>query len=241
MVQPALSNPNTLVVDDETNIRFFLQATLEKSGHHVTQADSGELALELLRETFYDLAILDLNLGGPIDGLRLLEAIRWRWPATVVVILTGHGSFESALSAIQEGVDGYILKPADAGQIRKSVDEAVQRALRRFTSQDKPSPSVFHHNGLALDPDRYRLEVEGRLVDVTAHEFRLLAYMLSKPACVFTARELVRVVQQYEPESEQEGREIIKWYIHRLRKKIEPDPNHPRYLLNVRGVGYKLG
>jgi DNA-binding NtrC family response regulator len=100
----------TLVVDDEEKIQLFLAETLKREGHVVTTVGSGEEALDLLQDTAFNLAILDLKLGGRIDGHRVLEAIRWRWPAMVVIILTAHGSLDSALEAIHEGIDNYLLK-----------------------------------------------------------------------------------------------------------------------------------
>lgn len=117
----------TLVVDDEESIRFFLSEMLEQMGHVVTAVASGEDALDRLQDTAFDLAILDLKLGGPVDGQRVLEAIRWRWPATVVIMLTAHGSLESAVEAIHEGVDGYLLKPARPSEVRHAIQEAYYR------------------------------------------------------------------------------------------------------------------
>lgn len=231
-------NPHTLIVDDEDNIRFFLQTALESEGHQIAQAASGEEALELLRETSFDLAILDLDLGGKTDGLRVLEAIRWRWPATVVLILTGHGTLESAISAIEEGVEGYLLKPVNAAELRHAVRDAFQRAERRAS---KAQPSILQHAGLKLDPARHTLQVNGQEIVITPHEFKLMACMLADPQRTFTASELVRAVLQYEPGSPAEAQKVIKWYIHGLRKKIEVVPHQPRHILNVRGVGYRLG
>ena len=97
-----------LVVDDEERIRLFLKEVLRREGHVVTIAANGEEALTYLENTAFDLAILDLMLGGRIDGQRVLEAIRWRWPAMVVIMMTAHGTLNSALQAIREGVDGYL-------------------------------------------------------------------------------------------------------------------------------------
>lgn len=235
------TRPNTLIIDDEANIRFFLQVALGKHGHCISQAETGEQALQVLREFFFDIVILDLNLGGKVDGLRVLEAIRWRWPATVVIILTGHGSLESAMTAIQEGIDGYLLKPVDANALRKAVDDAYQRAQWRISASGQTTSGIMEHADLRLDTNRHHLEVNGRVINLTPNEFNLIHHMMSTPRRVFTPHELVRIVIQFEPEDDRESREIIKWYIHRLRKKIEPDPQHPQYLLNVRGVGYRLG
>lgn len=107
----------TLVVDDEEGIRFFLKETLHRAGHVVVTASSGEEALGQLRETAFDLVMLDLMLGGRVDGLRVLEAVRWRWPETVLINLTAHGSLESAMAAIREGVNSYLLKPVEPHEL----------------------------------------------------------------------------------------------------------------------------
>ena len=115
----------TLVVDDEERIRFFVKETLQQVGHVVMTAASGEEALETLQDTPFDVAILDLMLGGRIDGQRVLEAIRWRWPGMVVIMFTAHGTIDSAVEAIREGVDGYLLKPVRAAEVRQTVHEAT--------------------------------------------------------------------------------------------------------------------
>ncbi len=116
-----------LIVDDEDSIRFLLQETLQRVGHIVTTASSGEEALQKLQDGEFDVILLDLMLGGRVDGQRVLEAVRWRWPATVVIIITGHASLESAVEAIQEGVDGYLVKPVDPEDVRKAIEEVFYR------------------------------------------------------------------------------------------------------------------
>jgi DNA-binding response OmpR family regulator len=192
---------HTLVVDDDEGVRFFLEETLRRDGHIVVAASSGEEALDRMRDAFFDLVMLDLKLSGRVDGLRVLEAVRWRWPETVVVILTAHGSLESAMAAIREGVDGYLLKPVEPDEVRKAVQEALE---------------------------------------LTSREFKLLVHLMQNAHRVVSPRELVQVVGQYEAEDLYEARQIVKWYIHRLRRKVEPDPSSPRYVLNVRGVGYRF-
>jgi len=95
----------------------------------------GEEALDLLRDTSFDVAVVDLNLGGCVDGLRVLEAIRWRWPGTAAVILTAHGSLESAMAAIREDVDAYLLKPSKPAEVRQAVQEALERRKKRGQAQ----------------------------------------------------------------------------------------------------------
>jgi DNA-binding response OmpR family regulator len=231
----------TLVVDDEEKIRFFLTETLERVGHIVTAVDSGEEALDRLQDTAFDLAILDLKLGGPIDGQRVLEAIRWRWPGTVVIMLTAHGSLESAVDAIQEGVDGYLLKPVRPAEVRRAVEEALYRRQKLVEAEQKDREEhLLQHGPFKVDVERHEATFEGRLLDLSPRDFTLLVHLMQNAPQVVGPKELVRVVRQYEPDYEHEAREIIKWYIHRLRKKVEPDPSNPRYILNVRGVGYRF-
>jgi DNA-binding response OmpR family regulator len=227
-----------LVVDDEAPIRFFLEEALSQAGYMVASAESGEEALERLRENRFHVVILDLLLGGRVDGLRVLEAVKWRWPETAVIILTAHASLESALAAIREGVDGYLLKPATAAEVRLSIREALARVKRCPPPEVTPSPLAC--GGLVLDVEAHQATLNGRHLTLTPREFALLAHLMKNAGRVVPVRELVRVVQGYEAESEFEAREVIKWYVHRLRRKLGEDPAHPRYIRNVRGIGYRF-
>jgi DNA-binding response OmpR family regulator len=236
---------HALIVDDEDALRFFIQATLRREGMNAVGAASGEEALELLRERRYDLAILDLMLGGRVDGLKVLEAIRWRWPDMAVVILTAHGSLESAMAAIREGVDRYLLKPVEPAELRQAVQEALARRQGLIRPPDQgqdeeaESETYLIKNGpFVLNLKKYETTIEGQPVDLTAREFMLLVYLVRNADRAISPQELVEVVRDYKPVDIYEARDIVKWYIYRLRRKIEPDPTQPRYIVNVRGVGY---
>jgi DNA-binding response OmpR family regulator len=232
----------TLVVDDEERVRFFIEETLRRAGYIVVTASSGEEALDRLRETPFDLVMLDLKLGGRVDGLRVLEAVKWRWPQTVVVILTAHGSLESAMAAIREGVDGYLLKPVEPYEVRQAVQEALDRRKRLAQSREVDEEEhVLQRGPFSVDLKKHLATMDGQLLELTPSEFKLLVHLMQNAHRVITPRELVRVVQEYECEYQREAQDIIKWYIHRLRRKVEPDPSRPRYILNVRGVGYRFG
>lgn len=229
---------HTLVVDDEAGIRFYLQETLRRSGHIVETASSGEEALDRLREARFELVMLDLKLGGRVDGMRVLEAVKWRWPETAVVILTAHGSLESAMGAIREGVDGYLLKPAEPIELRRAVEEALGRRTRLARAQKVGGERRLRHGPISVDLGKHQATFESQPLDLTPSEYKLLLCLAQNAHRVVSPRELVRAVRGYESESEREARDIIKWYIHRLRRKVEHDPSHPRHILNVRGVGY---
>lgn len=230
-----------LVVDDEQDIRFFLQEVLANSGFDVTSAASGEEALQYLRDRHYNLVILDLRLGGRVDGMRLLSAARWRWPGTAVMILTAHGSLETAMEAIREGIDGYLLKPVEPEELRQAVNEAIERRRALAQPTQEPEQSVLRCGALTVHVDKHLVLRAGKEIELTPQEFRFLVYLLENPNRVITPKELVRVIREFEPDSTFEAREIIKWYVHTLRKKVEADPANPQFIINVRGVGYRLG
>ncbi len=229
----------TLIVDDDEKIRFVLTETLQSMGHSVTPASSGEDALEQLRNTHFDMAILDLRLGGRVDGLRVLEAIKWRWPNTVTIILTGHGSLDSAMAAIREGIDAYMLKPVRVQEIRETVQEALERRKRVAQArQEEQASNLLIRGSFTADTVGRRVAMNGEPLELTTCEYELLVYMMHNAHRVISPQELVQVVRQYECDHLQEARDVIKWYVYRLRRKVEPNPTRPRHILNVRGVGY---
>ena len=243
-----------LIVDDEDALRFFIQETLKRAGIQATGAASGEEALDLLRDQRYDLAILDLMLGGRVDGLKVLEAIRWRWPDTAVIMLTAHGSLESAMAAIREGVDGYLLKPVEPAELRQAVQAALERreGLSRDSGAGPDSGSsppqgaeredyMLRRGPFVINPKKHEVTVDGQPVELTPREFTLLVHLVQNADRAISPQELVEVVREYKPVDDYEARDIVKWYIYRLRRKVEPDPAQPCYILNVRGVGYTFG
>jgi DNA-binding response OmpR family regulator len=229
----------TLAVDDEAGIRYFIQEALQPLGYNVVTASDGSEALQQLRDTHFDLVLLDLKLGGRVNGMRVLEAIRWRWPNTAVVILTAHGTMQSALEAIREGVDGYLLKPVEAQELRQAVQDAISRRSLLNSRQSHPQVSL-KRGPFSVDLERRVVERDGQALDLTPQEFKLLVYFLENAGSVIAPGELAEVVRHDKPDNLKEARQIIRWHVHRLRQKVEPIPEQPRYILNVRGVGYTL-
>ena len=230
----------TLVADDEERVRYVLEETLRRVGHVVVTASSGEEALDLLRDTSFDVAVVDLKLGGHVDGLRVLEALRWRWPGTAVVILTAHGSLGSALAAIREGVDAYLLKPSKPAEVRQAVQEALERRKDLRGQAEGTEGHVIRCGGFSVDLEQLLATRDGQPLNLTPQELQLLAHLMQNAPRVVPPLELVQAVRECELEDPYEARQIIKWYIHRLRRQVEPNPSTPRHILNVRGVGYRF-
>ncbi len=231
---------HTLVVDDEPGIRFFVEETLHRSGHDVSTAKSGEEALITLRDTPFDMVILDLKLGGKVDGIKVLEAIRWRWPDTRVIILTAHGSLDTALQAIDHGIEKYVQKPLSPQELRTVVAEVLSdRESTRQSAKDERH-QLLRKGSFEVNEALHRVKMGEKKLDLTPSEFNLIVHLLRNDDRVISPQELVEVVRGYKPEDVIEARQIIKWYIHRLRQKVERDSSHPEYILNMRGVGYRI-
>ena len=235
----------TLVVDDEAGIRFFLDEALQQVGHSVATVSSGEEALARLRDGPFDLIMLDLMLGGRVDGMRVLETVKWRWPATVVIILTAHGSLDSSLAAIREGVDGYLLKPVEPEGLWAVVAEALARRSRMTQMQEQleeeqEDEQILHCGAFAVDLEKTLATLDGQLLDLNASEFALLAHLMQNAYRAVPPPELVEAVRGYKCDHLHEARQIIKWYVHTLRQKVEPNPSQPRHIQTVRGIGYRF-
>lgn len=252
------SIPHILVVDDERAMRESLQEILELEGFQVSQADGGETALQLLKQTPVDLMLLDLKMKG-LDGVQVTEAAKQFTPDTVIVMLTAHGTLESAIAAMRRGAFDYLLKPAAVSDIIASVQRGLSHRAQMLRQRDlvglmqraivelQPPPGAdappsgveryLKLRSINLDLQRHVAVASDQLLDLTLTEFKMLAYLMEHPDRVISPRELVAAVQGYEAD-EHEARAIVRVHIRRLRQKIEPDPDQPIFVLNVRGVGY---
>lgn len=258
------TTPRILVVDDEVTTRLSLAELLRLEGYEVQIAASGEEALAILaQEEPFDLMVVDIKMPG-IDGLQLTEAVQQRSPDTVIILLTAFGSLETAIQALRRGAHDYLLKPCPVSQIlesvRKGLTKSYQERHRRellsrleqtlselqAIEQPKlevtlvsplPEGRILEVQDVRLDRERHQVWVAGRPVDLTPTEFKILTYLMEHADQVCTPPQLVRATQGYEADP-WGTRAIIRVHIRRLRRKLEPDPSRPRYLINVRGVGY---
>jgi DNA-binding response OmpR family regulator len=250
-----------LVVDDEETLRTTMAELLASTNREIVTAASGEEALAYLEDAPFDLVIVDLIMPG-IDGLQVMDVAQKLSPQARIIMLTAYGTLDSAIQAMRRGATDYLLKPANATQIEAAVDRALLQRyreahrqelierigsafdeLRSEQSVEPPSvPSVpqerfLQSRGIIIDLQKHIVTMDGRALELTPTELRLLSTLVARADQVMSCRELVYQVQNYETD-EREARSIIRVYIRRLRKKIEPDPALPSYILNVRGAGY---
>lgn len=260
MSQPA----RVLTVDDEASIRLTLTAMLRRAGYDVASAESGEEAVGLLERQTFDLMLVDLKMPG-MDGMQVVAAARQRQPDIAIIVLTGHGSLDTAIEGLHQGVFDYMLKTTEPAQVIERVKAGLEARLlqqRQKTLLDVVGSAVQELRGVAapagdasapsnageriltigalrLDAWRQIATLAERTLPLTPTEFRVLLCLAEHAGSMMSYTQLVRCAQGYDAE-ELEAGELIKPHIHHLRQKLEPDPSTPRYILNVRGKGYML-
>jgi two-component system alkaline phosphatase synthesis response regulator PhoP len=220
-----------LFVDDEAKIVRLGQDYLERAGFQVVTAADGDSAVSAFRAGRPDLIVLDLGLPGR-DGLEVARAVR-RESNVPIIMLTARSEESDKLVGLELGADDYMVKPFSP----KEMVARVRAVLRRAEGGAASTADVLQAGDLTLDLPRLKLTVAGRAVDLTATEFHLLAALARQPGRILSRAQLLDAVHGVAFESYERA---IDTHIKNLRRKIEPNPHEPRYLLTVYGVGYKL-
>jgi two-component system, OmpR family, alkaline phosphatase synthesis response regulator PhoP len=219
-----------LVVDDEPRITEITRDYLERAGFRVTTAANGADALAMVRSRRPDLIVLDLGLP-QMDGLDVTRTLRAQ-SNVPIIMLTARVDERDKLAGLELGADDYVTKPF-------SPKELVARVRAVFRRVDAPPArgDIISAGDVTLDKRRMQVSVGKRAVDLTSTEFALLAALAEQPGRVFTRAQLLDAIRGVEVESFDRA---IDAHVKNVRRKLEPDPRAPRYLLTVYGVGYKF-
>jgi len=221
-----------LVVDDEPKIVQLVRDYLERAGYAVRTAGDGKAALALARRERPDLIVLDLGLP-ELDGLDVTRELRKTSDAPIIM-LTARGEESDKLVGLELGADDYITKPFSP----KELVARVRVVLRRAQNAINPNVEILHAADLTLDLPRMRVTAEGRAIEeLTPTEFELLAALARQPGRIYSRTQLLDAVHGIAFESYERA---IDAHIKNIRRKIEPDPHAPVYILTVYGVGYKF-
>jgi len=223
-------NEMILVVDDEPKIVKLARDYLEKSGFRVVAAEDGTTALAQARHEHPDLIVLDLNLPG-MDGLDICRALR-RESDVPIIMLTARAEEPDRLIGLELGADDYIVKPFSP----RELVARVRAVLRRVRGGMQP-PDLIRAGDLEIDLDGHRVVRGGEPIHLTRIEFNLLATFARNPGLTFTREQLVERLHGVAYEGFDRS---VDSHIKNLRRKLEPDPAEPRYVLTVYGVGYRF-
>jgi len=220
-----------LVVDDEPQIRRVMRTTLVAQGYVVDDARTGEEALQKLRDAMYDLVLLDLNMPG-MGGLEACRLIRSSSDVAIVV-LSVRASERDKVEALDAGADDYVPKPFGMPELLARI----RAALRRTPLTGDASHRVIQLAGLEINLETRRIKKDGEEIRLTPKEFDLLHYLITNPNVPISHGKLLQAV--WGPDYGQEV-EYLRVFVNQLRKKIEPEPSKPRYILTEPWVGYRF-
>jgi two-component system, OmpR family, phosphate regulon response regulator PhoB len=219
-----------LVVDDDEDVRALLVRALGADGFRVEAAADGAEARRSLASVAPDLVVLDLTLPSE-DGLDILTELR-ATSDVPVILLSGRGAENDRILGLKLGADDYLVKPFSPGELAARIATVLRR------SRQAPHSSTLDFGDLRIDLTTREVTVRGELVPMTAKEFDLLAYLASSPRQVFGREQLLQHV--WASSSDWQDSATVTEHVRRVRRKIEADPDNPRWVATIRGVGYRF-
>jgi DNA-binding response OmpR family regulator len=221
-----------LLIDDDRTLLNLLGEFLRSEAFEVSVAPNGETGLRLAYEQHPDLVLLDVMLPG-MDGWEICARLR-EMSRVPIIMLTAKATEADKLRGFRLGVDDYVTKPFSFAELVARI----QAVLGRSTASEKRDAAHIVYGGITLDRERYQATLEGRILELTPTEFRLLEALVRRRGKVASEAELV---QEVWGAYRQDDTALVRRYILMLRKKVESDPANPSLILTVRGFGYRIG
>jgi DNA-binding response OmpR family regulator len=219
-----------LIVEDDERIRSSMRLALEDEGYTVEDVVNGEVAIERFTEEPFELVLIDLMLPG-IDGFETCRSLR-RLSTVPVIMVTARSDTHDVVAGLEAGADDYVTKPFVAKELAARI-----RALLRRSRPNQQGESILTFGDVEIEPEAGVVRRSGQEVHCTRTEFRLLCELADHPGKVLSRENLLERVWGYDYFGD--GR-LVDVHVRRLRTKVEPDPANPRFILTVRGMGYKL-
>ncbi len=227
-----MTGTKVLVVDDEPTVREVVVGYLRRDGHDVAEAADGNAALDLLDADPPDLVVLDMMLPG-VNGLDVLRRVR-ATSDIPVIMLTARAEESDRVSGLELGADDYVVKPFSPRELAARVNGV----LRRTSGRESNAPQPLRFGELHIDPRSREVTLDGRVIEMTPKEFDVLTFLASSPRQVFSRAQLLESVWQSSPDWQDPA--TVTVHVRRIRNKIEADPEHPRWITTVWGVGYRF-
>ena len=226
-----MSAGRVLVIDDDPQIRRAMKMTLSAHGYEVADARTGEEGLADLRSSGYDLVLLDMNMPG-MGGIETCRLIRSS-SEVAIIMLTVNNTEKDKVDALDAGADDYVTKPFSTPELLARI----RAALRRLPHSERVELQSLKAQGVEIDLSSRQVTVGGRNASLSPKEFDLLSYLLARANKTISHRELLQAI--WGPDYGDEL-EYLRVFVNRLRKKIEPDPSQPRFLLTDAWTGYRF-
>jgi two-component system KDP operon response regulator KdpE len=226
-----MRNPSILIVDDEPQIRRVIKAALSKQGYVVADARSGEAALDMIREERFDLVILDRNMPG-VGGLETCRTIR-DTSDMGIIMLTVRKAEAERIEALDAGADDYVTKPFSMPEL----SPRIRANLRRVPSVSHAGAQTIRFGTVSVDLATHHLTVSGSDVRLTPKQIEVLAYLIENPNVSIPHARLLQAVWGPDYRDEVEYLHVV---VNQLRKRIEVDPSHPRYIIAEPWLGYRF-
>ncbi|MBL8910531.1 MAG: response regulator [Archangium sp.] len=224
------TGPLILLVDDEVQMRRFLRAALTSQGYQLLEAEKGAEVVGLVASHNPDLVLLDLGLPD-LDGLEVTRKVR-EFSRVPIIVISARGREDDKVIALDAGANDYVTKPFGINELLARL-----RVALRDRQTGEAEPANIELRGLSIDFARHEVKRDGELIKLTPLEFKLLACLARHAGKVLTHRQLLKEV--WGP-THGEQTHYVRVYMANLRKKLEPDPSAPKYLLTEAGVGYRL-
>ena len=227
---------NVLIIEDDQDISHLLELHLRDMSFGVETAADGIRGLAMAQQGKFDLIILDLMLP-KLDGLEVCKRLRGGANHTPLLMLTAKSTELDRIIGLELGADDYLTKPFSIRELLARVKAILRRVSMQGETPPETGTDRIKVNGLSIDPLRHQVMIDGASIDLTAREFDLLHYFARNPGRVLSRAQLLDQVWGYGHDGYEH---TVNSHINRLRKKIELDPEHARYILTVWGVGYKF-
>lgn len=222
--------PVILVIDDEPQILRAMRASLPINGYEIRTAQNGQEGLDELKKEMPDLVVLDLIMPD-MSGLEVCSQIR-DFSKVPIIVLSAKGSDQDKITALDLGADDYVTKPFNLEVLLARI-----RAVLRRTSAPDQVEQVIKINDVVVDTESRRVTVAGKEIKLTPKEFEVLRYLIIRAGKIVTHRALLQFIWGWEYSDQIE---YLRVFVNQLRRKLEPDPHHPQYILTEPWVGYRF-
>lgn len=224
-----------LIIEDDPGICTFLRATLVASGYDAIIVNSGRSALDMIASHCPDCILLDLGLPD-MDGTRIIESVRG-WTSTPIIVISARSMEEDKARALDAGADDYITKPFGTIELMARIRTALRHTRTTSENGEIALTGSYHVGNMVIDYRKHHVYVGGEDVHLTPNEFRIVALLGQHAGRVLTYKTMLR--ELWGPSASSDNK-ILRVHMASIRRKIEPNPNEPRYIITEVGVGYRM-